>query len=452
MPDTSLTICLPKSRERALRWVCEFVFGQDLTRIKVEAGDADTIRITDGTKTITLASEFPVLSAERSTWAQQAPQEPLARLPAGDVMVLFGTPDIFFLLSRFEEIISPARDAHDRFASASSLGFREGYLNEPLADIYRDLLLSWIEALWPGWRTPDDAGGVAISCDVDEPFDRCLGSVRAFARTLGGDILKRCSAGLAVRRTLNFALHKWVGTRFDPCYTFDWYMDLCEANGLKATFYFIAGHSAGSIDGSYDIDEPRIIELLQKISRRGHMIAMHGSYNTFRDPEQLKRERAALGAALGKASLAQDVIENRQHYLRWDAACTPDYLFEAGFRVDASGGFADHPGFRYGTARAFRMWSWRTLGPIDLEQRPLIVMEGSLLSPLYLQMTYDQSIALTDQLQSRVMQYGGVYSLLWHNSELETAAKRGLFSRFVQSANGFAMPTGAIGGTGFDKI
>lgn len=457
MQKQVLSVILPRSRESALKWVFGFVFDDDTRQLRFDLHDTDQILFRAGGRTVTFASVFPDLNAEREDWPGQMPSEPLPRFseatirgfnqpqPHDVVPTLFGPAEVvqaqdgirveadlfgglFFLLSRFEEIVSSERDMHDRFPGKGSLAHRAGFLAQPLADVYRHIIRHLIARMWPSWtmavETPKP---MQVSCDVDEPFDNSASNLYRLIRSMGADLLHRHSPGLAVRRGLNYALRRVVGPRFDPCYTFNCYMDMCEARNLKATFYFIAGHSAGKIDGTYEIDEPRILSLLRKISDRGHHIGMHGSYNTFRDASQLALERAALNKALERAGVSLEVTENRQHYLRWDTSCTPENLVSAGFKSDATGGFADLPGFRYGTARPFRMWSWHELRPLDLVQKPLIVMEGTLLSDLYMNLDFEKAAQHIESLQTASEQFGGAFSLLWHNSELKTNSIKSLF-------------------------
>lgn len=460
MHAQTLKIFLPRSRETALRWVCDFVFGSNREDVHYAVHDLDEVKVADGLRSLVVRSVFPDLKSPASSWAQQAPTEPLICLPSKDaqtislpdspekIPILYGSANvafreeqitcgadlfggIFFMLSRFEEIMASERDVHDRFSGSSSLARRENFLLEPLADIYREMILSFVNHLWPGWERKKSVGNMKVSCDVDEPFDRSVRSPKAFSRTVGGDILKRRNMKLAAKRFVNFAFGRMIGPRFDPCHTFDWYMTQCEAHGLRATFYFIAGNSAGLIDGTYQIEEPKIAELMRSIVRRGHSIGMHGSYNTYKDADRLQQERMRLIAVLKAAGIAQDVIENRQHYLRWDASCTPDCLYDAGFRVDTSGGFADLPGFRYGTSRPFRMWSWKKLKPLDLIQKPLIVMEGSLLSPLYQNMNGAEALQTVQTLKRVCTRYGGTLGILWHNSQLLTKQERAIFQAIL---------------------
>lgn len=126
------------------------------------------------------------------------------------------------------------------------------------------------------------------------------------------------------------------------------------------------------------------------------------------------------------------VSGNRQHYLRWDARETPDHLDAAGFEYDTSGGFADRPGFRYGTSRSFPMWSWKKNAPLSIVQRPLILMEGSVIDDRYLGMGNSrESMELMLRLKRHALAYGGDFTLLWHNSSLTTPEDRAFFQELI---------------------
>ena len=193
---------------------------------------------------------------------------------------------------------------------------------------------------------------------------------------------------------------------------------------------------------------PRLQALLAQIAARGHEIGLHGSFNTYRDGAQLGRDRERLRAALVRARAearsgtdagaggstgakagpgASDdplVRGNRQHYLRWDAATTPDLLEQAGFDYEASGGFPYDPGFRHGTAREFPMWSWKKQGPLRLRQRPLMLMESAVLG--------DPGSALEHmaRLKHTALRYGD-FNLLWHNSRFTEPGDRELFRQIL---------------------
>ena len=168
--------------------------------------------------------------------------------------------------------------------------------------------------------------------------------------------------------------------RHDPHWTFDWYMDQCERAELQARFFFIARQGGRDVDAAYDLREPRMLGLLRRICERGHLIGLHGSYGSYRSAEALSEERRALESACELAGVPREIVDNRQHFLQWTVNESVPCLEQAGFKTDSSGGFSDAPGFRFGTSRPFQMWSWHSMRPSKLTQRPLIVMETTLLA------------------------------------------------------------------------
>ncbi|SBV32774.1 conserved protein of unknown function [uncultured Sphingopyxis sp.] len=457
----TLLLTLPSSRSTPLKWIADIVLGEWLgLPFDLVEGAENAVVLERGGRRLVLASQFPDLAAVRSTWDAQLPMLPLAELDTreawaeadleGPLPVLSGLPRIeeseneihcgidmfgaiFLMLSRFEEVALPDRDAHDRFPATASLAWKGGFLYRPVVDEYVVLLGAMIRRLWPDVAHPRREGRIRVSCDVDQPFDRVGRSAGALVRSLAGDLVRRRDPRLALRRVRNFVEHRRGDLRFDPYYTFDWYMDACEAAGHSAAFYFIPDHSAGEIDGSYDLFEPRTLALIRAVGARAHEVGVHGSYNTYRDAGQIAHERQRMRDACAQAGVAQAVCGNRQHYLRWDANETPDWLDAAGYDYDTTGCFADRPGFRYGTARSFPMWSWQRLSPLRLRQRPLILMEGSVLADAYLGLGHSSAaMDLMQQLKSRALKHGGDFTLLWHNSYLLTKADRAFFQEIIR--------------------
>jgi peptidoglycan/xylan/chitin deacetylase (PgdA/CDA1 family) len=313
------------------------------------------------------------------------------------------------------------------------MAHKAGFLYRPIVDEYVELLWTMMSRLWPGMQRKRRQGKIVVSCDVDQPFDRVGTSSVALARSVGADLLRRKAPAVAVRRLRNFIAHRQGDLRFDPYYTFDWYMDVCERHGRQAAFYFIADHPAGAIDGTYSMREPRIPALIRKLSDRGHEVGMHGSYNTFRDSAQMAKERSLVREACRAAGVDDSVRGNRQHYLRWSAAETPDHLDDVGFEFDTSGSYADRPGFRYGTSHPFAMWSWRSQVPLRIIQRPLVVMECSIIAKNYLGLGYTEDVStVIDSLKRNAMRHGGDFVMLWHNSHFLNPADRVFFEKAIR--------------------
>ncbi len=348
---------------------------------------------------------------------------------------IFGSA--FFMLTRYEEVAAPVFDAHQRFPAVASLAHKAGFLDRPIVDEYVEILWAVLRRLWPSLERKKRVGRIRVTCDVDRPFDPSLRSLGSLARVLAGDVLKRRSATLALERVSRYRGYRVGDHRADPFHTFDWYVSICERAGLAAAFYFIPDRSDLRMDCAYEVFDRPIIALIERLHAAGHEIGTHGSYGTFRDPKQIVKERERLIAAIGRTGRSIEIAGNRQHYLRWDARETADHLDAAGYDYDTTGSFADRPGFRYGTARPFPMWSWRRKQSMRIVQRPLIVMECSVIDGAYLGLGYmPEAYELMSRLKSRSLRFGGDFTLLWHNSHFMRGEDRAWFSELVGAALG----------------
>jgi hypothetical protein len=128
-------------------------------------------------------------------------------------------------------------------------------------------------------------------------------------------------------------------------------------------------------DNRYDINEQKSLDLINKIQKRGHLIGIHPSYNAYNDLEQLKKEIASLEKVTN-----QKITEGREHYLRFEVPTTWQIWEDAGLKIDSTCAYADHIGFRCGTGKEFSVFNILLRKKLNLKERPLIVMDGSLFS------------------------------------------------------------------------
>ncbi len=372
------------------------------------------------------------------------PSEPLARCPDVDPLqplpVLYGEPtadgidvfgSVFFLLTRYEELVGDVRDAHERFPASASLALREGFLDRPLANEYAELLWSRLTAAWPRLTRRKRTYALRLSHDVDFPLYRAPPrEARAVARR---DVRREHAPLLAIRRVVNALVPDLIPKSLDLNNTFDWLMRAGEDLGLRSAFYFIAGRSAGPIDGSYEIDDPWILGLLARIHARGHEIGFHASYNTFLDPDRTRSEVERLRRACAAAGVGDPVRGGRQHYLRWQNPVTWQNWEDAGLEYDSTLTFADHVGFRSGTCYEHPVFNLRTRTALRLRERPLVVMDASLLE--YQQVALDALPAEIARLARTVRRFDGEMTLLWHNDRLGSRRARRAYRRAIEAAS-----------------
>lgn len=340
----------------------------------------------------------------------------------------------FFMLSRYEELVTADLDEHDRFPAWASLAYQEGFLERPIVDEYVEILRAAMKILWPRLKFRTHMPRTRISHDVDRPSRYSFGSFRRFLRSVGGDIVRYRDfgaplRGLVVRYCSPKALHP--ADRFN---TFDWLMDVSEANDLQSAFFFIPGKTFPPHDPLYDLEDNRIRRLIRHIGERGHEVGVHPGYNTYRAPDTLVAQAERLRAVSEQEGVRQSEWGGRMHYLQWDAEVTPSAWQMAGMTYDSTLGYADQTGFRCGTSHDFFLYSWSSRKALAVTERPLIAMDGTLYAEKYMGLTEPREVLYNlNSLRSRCHLFGGGFNMLWHNSELVDDAKSEIYKWFFSS-------------------
>jgi peptidoglycan/xylan/chitin deacetylase (PgdA/CDA1 family) len=343
---------------------------------------------------------------------------------------IFGSA--FFMLTRYEEAVISHRDNHDRFPTTASLAYQAGFLHRPIIDEYVEILWAAIHQLWPGLQRRSRQPRTLVSCDVDNPYEAYTKSWKKMGRRLVRDILKRRDLS-AVMQTLDNRRRTLKGDySIDPMNTFDWMMETNEKAGNRLAFYFLVNNTVPDLDGHYSIHELRIRQLMRRIHERGHEIGLHGSYGTYRNGPQLKQESEILRGVLEEERINQPLIGVRQHYLRWSVDETPYHHNAAGLAYDTTLSYADHAGFRCGTCHEYPLYDLHQRHPLRLQERPLIIMECSVLSERYMGLGYsDMTLTLMRSYKETCHRFSGDFTLLWHNSYFGNQEARRFYRELV---------------------
>jgi hypothetical protein len=309
-----------------------------------------------------------------------------------------------FMLSRWEEMVVPTRDAHDRFPAGASVAYKQGFLDRPIVDEYALILQAWLKVLLPQWEPEIARFSVQLSHDIDTV--RSYANLWSAARGCAGDLLRRHNPQKALR-TLRGHLNRTC----DPMYQGIFELaDLSEKHGLASAFYFM-GAKTSCYDRGYDPSSPWVAQCLRDLRERGHEIGFHAGYYASDDVACFAREKSRVEDVLGSGPTG-----GRQHYLRFRAPDTWRIWEAAGMTYDSTLGYADHEGFRCGTCHPFHPFDLEHERELVLTERPLIVMDRTLRQYRGLTPETGQERILT--LAERCRRVNGTFTLLWHNSSL----------------------------------
>ena len=360
-----------------------------------------------------------------------ARDDAIEETPTGLALAIDVFGSVFFMLTRYEEIARRVRDEHERFPGFASLAAAEEFLERPLADEYVDLLWRAIKALWPTLERRSSAFRLRLTHDVDQPWAALGQGPSAVGHAIAGDLLRRRDPALAIRRARALLAARTGRVDSDPFDTFDLLMETSEQFGLKSTFYFQAGRTGTRFDGIYRLSDPPIARLLRRIHVRGHEIGLHGGYGSWRSTELIRAEFEALKTACRAGDSDQATWGVRQHYLRFENPETWRSQELAGFEHDSTVGFADNIGFRAGTCREYRVFDLLDRRPMNLRERPLVIMDATLFG--YMSLNLDEAAARARAIVSDCRRHGGDAVLCYHNSSLAGSRERAHYRELIEA-------------------
>ncbi|GAA1255321.1 polysaccharide deacetylase family protein [Pseudonocardia aurantiaca] len=365
--------------------------------------------------------EGPLRADDRLPVLHGAPAaDPPSRLVTADdgvhlhVDVLGG---VFFLITRYEELLDAPRDRYDRFPAAASVAERAGFHGLPLADAYVELLWAALQRAWPRLTRTPSSYQVLITHDVDDPL-ATLGRTPALtARQLAADLVHRRDPGLAARRARAVLTVRRGDHGPDVNNTFDFLMDVSERHGLRSAFYFLSHNEVrAGAPPCHVLGHPWVRDLVGHVHRRGHEVGLHAGFGTYRDPERTRSELTALRAIADEQGVRQEVWGGRQHYLQWGGPVTWRNWEAAGLDYDCTLGWADRIGFRTGTCREYPVFDLEERKPLRLRERPFQVMDVTLAG--YLGLTPDAAMDAVLAVARECRRFQGTLGVLWHNDEV----------------------------------
>ncbi len=256
---------------------------------------------------------------------------------------------------------------------------------KPLVDIYEKILFDKIisaseqsgtsiehKPLWPDGKK----FAVCLTHDVDEVRK----TYQYFTRPLIH--ASRLEFWRALYHIKSLFKDKLSGN--NPYWTFEDIMKLEDELDVKSTLFFLqeSGRVSLSKPGTwklyarkYKFDELRVMQVIKKLDSLGWEIGLHGSFDSYKNPKKLRREKKDLEEALGKP-----VQGIRQHHLNLEIPKTWEYQSEVGLEYDTSLGFKEDIGFRWGTCFPFHPLNPESGKPLSTLEIPLIVMDTTLFS------------------------------------------------------------------------
>ncbi len=309
----------------------------------------------------------------------------------------------FFLLSRYEECLPHLRDQYNRFEATESLGFKHGFLTEPLVDQWLLRLQSILQTAHPNLEFKKREYQFISTIDIDNAY---AFRNKGFMRTIGayGRSLVNRNFKEVVERT-----QVLLGRRKDPYDTYDFQLQVQKEFNLKTIYFFLLADY-----GVNDKNVPHYNQEFQSLIK--HLadyakIGIHPGFNSNQKNDKLKVEKKRL-----ERIIHTSVTKSRQHFLILHLPRTYQKLVENDITEDHSMGYAAHVGFRAGTCTPYQFYDLDMETPMELKVYPFTMMEATL--KYYMQMSPTEAKPVVSDLIQKVKAVNGTFIGLWHNETL----------------------------------
>ena len=309
---------------------------------------------------------------------------------------------VFYILSRCEEYTSEHRDHHGRFPFEQSVLAKYNWIENAICDRWSNKICSYL-----GLKTEGNQPIKVIpTFDVDNTY--------AF---LYKDNKRQVLSTLKDLFSLNFKRIKErnqvLKTGVDPYDTFSRIKEIAAKFSQTKIFWLV--ESDGKFDRNVRITNPKHIDLIQELQTVAE-INLHPSYESNSEIEKIQIEKEKL-----ENILDSEVRGSRQHFLKLDLSSTYKALIKNGFKHDYTMGFAEHVGFRSGTARSHQWFDLSNNEVTEFIIHPFVYMDGSLKE--YMNLTIEESKIRILNLYQEVHACGGDFIFIWHNETIGNSDK-----------------------------
>jgi hypothetical protein len=203
-----------------------------------------------------------------------------------------------------------------------------------------------------------------------------------------------------------------LGLARDFWYQFENYIAL-EA-GRPSTFFVIPKKGETGLDAkgnrpakraaSYDAENLR--DELRQLQAAGKEVTVHG-LDAWRDSVAGRDESARISGLVNGSATGI-----RMHWLYFDAHA-PEKLEAAGYVYDSTFGYNQTVGYRAGASQVFKPLTTK-----NLLELPMLVMDTALFYPSYLNLSPSQADEKVSPLIANAVQFGGVFTVNWHDRSL----------------------------------
>lgn len=336
----------------------------------------------------------------------------------------------FYLLSGYQEYKCKDTDIYGRFKWKNSVQHKLNMTNKPLVNYYFewlcDIIILYCKANNINYTkcNPLERATLHLTHDIDLLRYNSFDKVRyRWAQMLG---LRRCDTDkkrlrtAAINSLLNYLKIK---KQDNPYWSFGKIVNTERYYGYKSTWFFLPNNGE-VFDADYAIEDQDVVDIANKLIAINNEIGLHISLNA------KKRIRISKELKRLKKSIKSCSKISRAHFLKYNIDYSPREFAAAQIETDCTYGFSECEGYRNSYCFPFLPFDHKNQRIVHLVEIPLIMMDTTLL--VHKKLSYEKIFEITEQLLEETRRFGGVFSLLWHNSTFDETYNPGILKFYEE--------------------
>jgi hypothetical protein len=328
----------------------------------------------------------------------------------------------FYLLSRYEEYFPHVKDDYGRYTAKESLAYKNGFLQQPVVDIWAYKFQDELRKRFPNYSFPNRDYSINPVIDVPTAY---YYKNKGLMRTIGG-ALNELSRLKLVRFYQRFLV--LFNVKKDPYNTFNWIIDQQKKSKQQFKVFFLIGDYS-TYDKNVSINRKAFVSLIKSIADYCK-VGLKASYFSLQDSSQLKKEKQMM-----EHTINTSLELSRNSFSKLNLPHSYRNLVELEINEDYTMGYVNALGFRAGTCTPFLFYD------IDYEiQTPLMVNSFHVLDFALLKHSslLDKKEELL-RIMYQVKKVNGIFVPVFHNYSFSDEPRwkgfKELFNLVLKSAD-----------------
>jgi len=321
----------------------------------------------------------------------------------------------FFMLSRYEEYQPHVKDVFGRFSSSESLAFKEGFLNQPVVNIWAQKFLTELKLRFPDIDRISSSFTTHNLILVSEAYKyknkgllrSVFGFFNDFFRFRFRSVFKRIKVVVFLKK--------------DPYNTFDLIINACKNNKTKLTVFFKLGNfSQLDLNISHLKNSHR--SLIKSVADYAQ-VGLQISNGALKDFIQLKKEKKRL-----EEIIHRPLLETFNSHCILQLPEILHDLVDIEVANNYTMGYCDTIGFRAGTCTPFFFYD------LDFEiQTPLKIHSFSICKDGLSEFENDVILQKVSEIKDEIKKVNGTLLTVFNNEDFSVLEKNNIWRMLLKN-------------------